>query len=217
MLQARWLQDEAIEAGIDEAGRGCFWGPLYAGAVIWPDEDDWADEIRENIKWIRDSKKLGEKRRLKIADLIKKYSLDFAVGVVESHEINGWGINASNQLAFTRALEGLVRIKPDRILVDGVLRIPDKDGVEQITVVDGDALYIPIAAASILAKTGRDNYVKEWSAEHDDIASRYSLISNKGYGTAAHRAALREHGSTDGHRTKFVRNWVPCEILSQTV
>ena len=215
MLQARWLQDEAIEAGIDEAGRGCFWGPLYAGAVVWPDEDDWVDEIREKIKFIKDSKKLGEKRRQKIADLIKKHALDFAVGAVDADEINGWGVTASNQLAFTRALEGLVRVAPDRILVDGVLRIPDKEGIEQITVVDGDALYIPIAAASILAKTGRDNYVIKWCAEHDDIANRYGLISNKGYGTASHRSALKEYGSTDGHRTKFVRNWIPhtCEIL----
>jgi ribonuclease HII len=215
MLQSRWLQDEAIEAGIDEAGRGCFWGPLYAGAVIWPDEDDWCEEIRENIKWIKDSKKLGEKRRQKMAELIQRNAIDSSVGIVEAHEINGWGVTASNQLAFTRALEGLVHTKPDRILVDGSLRIPDKDNIEQITIIDGDALYIPIAAASILAKTGRDNYVKEWCASLDnvEIANRYGLISNKGYGTASHRAGLKEYGSVEGHRTKFVRNWIPSQTI----
>lgn len=219
-LQTRWLQDEAVEVGIDEAGRGCFWGPLAAGAVVWPDEDDWSSAVRENLKWIRDSKKLTEKRRKAVAQIIRDNAVDSAVGLVSADEINSWGITAANQLAFTRALEGLTRVQPERLLVDGTLRLPDRDGVEQITIVDGDALYLPIAAASILAKTARDDVVVSWceAAENKEAAQRYDLAKSKGYGTARHRAALGEHGAIDGHRTKFVRNWIPkvaaaCEIV----
>lgn len=221
-LQTRWLHDEAVEVGLDEAGRGCFWGPLTAGAVIWPDEDDWSETVRENIKWIRDSKKLTEKRRVATAKIIKEAAVDWAVGEVAAHEINSWGITAANQLAFTRALENLKYVKnPERILVDGTLRIPDRDGVEQITIIDGDALYLPIAAASILAKTARDEAVVAWcGAEENKVAAeRYDLAKNKGYGTGRHRAGLGEHGAIDGHRDKFVRNWIPkapvvCEIVA---
>jgi ribonuclease HII len=205
MLKSRFQEDYAIEVGIDEVGRGCLWGPLVAGAVIWPPETDWTEEIRAVSTKIKDSKKLTEKKRIEIANLIKDYAIDFAVGVVQPQEVDALGMTKSNQTAFHRAIQALT-VEPDRLIIDGILSLPKSDWKgEQYTIIEGDAQYIPVAAASILAKVYRDTWVTDWCKENEDIANRYGLAKGKGYGTAVHRAALQTHGYHELHRRLFLR------------
>lgn len=205
MLKTRFHNDLAIEAGIDEVGRGCLWGPMVTAAVVWLPEEEWTEEIRAIATQIKDSKKMTEKKRNEAAALIKDYAIDFAFGVVEPQEIDEMGMTIANQTAFARAVRGL-SVEPDRLLVDGILPLSnDTWKGEQHTIVEGDAQYIPIAAASIIAKAYRDNWVLDWAKQHKEIADRYGLSSSKGYGTAIHRSALQIHGPHELHRRLFLR------------
>jgi len=204
---------EAIEIGIDEAGRGCFWGPIYAGAVIWAPEEKWTDQHREVAPLINDSKKISEKKRDAIAGAIKACAVDWGVGQVSSSEIDEKGMTWANQECFRRAISACSSgLKPDLLLIDGVLGLPSNDYACKFQCIPGgDGLYLPIAAASILAKVAKDTYVKEWSAaseENKAVASRYDLLKNKGYGTAKHREGLKAHGAHEQHRKQFIRNWI---------
>jgi ribonuclease HII len=212
MLRTRFRSDNAIEAGVDEVGRGCLWGPLVTGAVLWPPEEEWTDEIQVISQKIKDSKKLTEKKRNELASLIKDYAIDYAIGIVEPDEIDKLGMTVSNQTAFARAVKGLT-VEPDRLLVDGIIELSRRDWKgEQHTIVEGDAQYIPIAAASILAKVYRDTWVTEWCKDHTDLATKYGLQTSKGYGTAVHRAALLKHGPHELHRRLFLR-----KILGESI
>lgn len=209
MLKVRFKSDSAIEAGIDEAGRGCLWGPLYASAVIWPPEEEWLEEHREISPFIKDSKKLSAKKRENLADAIKGLAIDYGIGSVSPQEIDSGGMSYANRLAFTRALDQL-SVSPDRILVDGVLplwpnQLTERKIQEQQTIPEGDAQYIPIAAASILAKTTRDAIVAEWVKKEPVLESNYSIGSSKGYGTEKHRRGILEHGKHAEHRNLFLR------------
>jgi ribonuclease HII len=205
MLKSRFKADLHLEAGVDEVGRGCLWGPLVTGAVIWLPEQEWTDEIREVSGQIKDSKKMTEKRRTRLAEHIKACALDTAIGIVEAKEIDEMGMTMANQTAFARAVAGL-SVPPDRLLVDGTIPLLTRDWEgEQHTIVDGDAEYIPIAAASILAKVYRDTWVESWCIENKEVATNYSLVSSKGYGTAAHRNGLLTHGVHSLHRRLFLR------------
>lgn len=205
MLKTRFREDSALEAGIDEVGRGCLWGPLVAVALLWPPESEWTDEIKAIAQQIKDSKKLTEKKRTALASSIKDYAIDFGVGVVEPAEIDTLGMTLANQTAFYRAVQAL-SVEPDRLLIDGIVPIPmTLWRKEQHTIVDGDAEYIPIAAASIVGKDYRDTFVKTWATTNKEIAARYDLASNKGYGTAKHRAAVQHHGVLPDHRRLFLR------------
>jgi len=208
-LQVRHKPDTLIEAGIDEAGRGCLWGPLYAAVVIWPPEDDWLDEHRSLAPQIKDSKKLSAKKRFKLAESIKDLAMDTAIGIVTPEEIDSFGMSYANKLAFQRALDGLL-IPPDRILLDGILSLESevlsrRNIQEQQTIVDGDALYLPIAAASILAKEARDSYVKTCVEKEPSLETNYSIGSSKGYGTEKHRKGILAHGKHTQHRNLFLR------------
>ena len=215
MLKTRFLSDNAIEAGLDEVGRGCLWGPLVTGAVIWPPEEDWTEEIRTLSGQIKDSKKLSEKKRNAIAALIKKYAIAYAIGSVEPHEIDMIGMTRANQTAFARAVKTLT-IKPNRLLVDGIICLSAIDWKEeQHTIIEGDAKYIPIAAASILAKVYRDTWVTEWCNDHSEMAEKYGFLKSKGYGTAVHRAAVVAHGPQDLHRRLFLRKILGDSIYTQ--
>lgn len=203
MLRARHTQDTVIEAGIDEAGRGCLWGPLFAGAVVWPAEEEWSAEVREISTQIKDSKKLSAKRRGALEGAIKEVAVAWAVGRVEAAEIDVIGMTAANRLAFTRAVEGL-SVVPGRLLIDGCIGLPAV-GTEQIVQPEADGTYLAVAAASILAKEGRDRIVREMCAERPELDTRYGLLSSKGYGTAKHRAAIQQYGMDAGHRRLFLR------------
>ncbi len=217
MLKTRYQDDNSIEAGVDEVGRGCLWGPLVTGAVIWLPESEWSEEIRTIAQEIKDSKKLSDKKRKALASKIKEYALDTGIGIVEPEEIDELGMSHSNQTAFARAIANLT-VEPDRLLVDGILPLQAKDwSKEQHTIVDGDAQYISIAAASILAKVYRDTWVEEWCATNKEIAERYGLLSSKGYGTAVHRNGVKQYGPHKLHRRLFLRKILGYEIYSKPI
>ena len=182
-----------LEAGCDEAGRGCLAGAVYAAAVILP--PDYHNEL------LNDSKQLTDARRRALRPIIEQDALAWAVGVVDAEEIDRINILNAAILAMHRALDGL-QLCPECIIVDGnrfkpyvreVLEIP------HTTIVKGDAKYLSIAAASVLAKTYRDDYM---AALHQEYPA-YAWNRNAGYPTAAHRAAIAAHGPTPYHRQSF--------------
>jgi ribonuclease HII len=209
MLKPRHTDDGKLEAGVDEAGRGCLWGPLVAAAVIWPAEVNWTTEVRTLATQVKDSKKVSAKRRAAMEGQIKAAAVGWGLGVVGADEIDRLGMTKANRLAFQRALEGLV-VKPERVVIDGVLGL--ETGVlhvlgirEQKVEAHGDATYLAIAAASILAKEGRDRMVAEAVDANPVLQSSYGILNSKGYGTAVHRAAIQRHGMLEGHRRLFLR------------
>lgn len=206
MLQVRHTQDSLIEVGIDEAGRGPLWGPLYAAAVIWVPEEDMSDEQLALAPFIKDSKKVPAKRRIAIAEQIKNQALAWSVGSVSAEEIDEIGMTRANQLAFERALESL-SIEPERIIIDGCLSIYKAPWsmLPQVVEPEADGRYLPVAAASILAKVEHDEWITQFCELNSNIAERYDLLSSKGYGTARHRAGILEFGPHTLHRRLFLR------------
>lgn len=178
-----------FEAGCDEAGRGCLAGPVFAAAVILP--PDFEHEL------IGDSKKLSESMRYKLRPVIEECAVAWAVGVVTAEEIDRINILNASILAMHRALEKL-NVQPDFILVDGN-RFKPYDKVPYSCEVKGDGRFLSIAAASILAKTYRDDYM----LDIDKDFPQYLWRVNKGYPTKAHREAIREFGITPHHRKSF--------------
>lgn len=180
---------DLIEAGCDEAGRGCLAGSVYAAAVILPKDYD--------NPLLNDSKKLSEKRRKELRDQIVRDAVAWAVGVVTPEEIDRINILNASFLAMHRALDQLT-IRPEAVIVDGNRFKPYHD-LPYTTIVKGDGKYQSIAAASILAKTFRDEYM-------DSIANEYPYYDwqkNKGYPTKAHREGIREHGPSPYHRMSY--------------
>lgn len=208
MLQVRYQKDTVLEAGIDEAGRGCLWGPLFAAAVIWPPEEEMTEDHFSIGAQIKDSKKLSAKKRDLLAASIKDLAIAWGVGQVSAAEIDALGMTKSNQLAFTRALEAL-GTDPERLLIDGTLGIMNMPWsmVEQIVEPEADGKYLPVAAASILAKTGHDEWIKKFVEVNSNLNlhERYDLMKNKGYGTAKHRNGIVQHGCHKEHRQLFLR------------
>lgn len=208
-LTVRYEKDMLLEAGVDEAGRGCLWGSLFAAAVLWPPEEEWLDEHKEIAPQIKDSKKLSSKKRKILVQAIQSLAIDYGIGIVTPEEIDSYGMTIANKLAFQRAIDALT-VVPDRLLLDGILPLEEDTLQErkiqtQVTIVDGDALYLPIAAASILAKEAHDDSVKE-SVEHNpELETKYNLLSCKGYGTEKHRTGILEHGHDEKHRNLFLR------------
>ena len=178
-----------VEAGCDEAGRGCLAGSVFAAAVILP--PDYENEL------LNDSKQLSEKKRYLLRSMIEKDALAWAVGVVTAEEIDKINILNASILAMHRALDAL-SIRPEAIIVDGNRFKPYND-VPHTTIVKGDGKYLSIAAASILAKTYRDDYMKAIAEEFP----QYDWQSNKGYPTKKHRAAIKEYGISPYHRKSF--------------
>lgn len=187
-----------VEAGCDEAGRGCLAGSVFAAAVILP--PDYENEL------LNDSKQLSEKKRYLLRSMIEKDALAWAVGVVTAVEIDKINILNASILAMHRALDAL-SVRPEAIIVDGNRFKPYRD-VPYTTIVKGDGKYLSIAAASILAKTYRDDYMKAIAEEFP----QYDWRSNKGYPTKKHRAAIKEYGISPYHRKSFTL--LPPEELS---
>lgn len=178
-----------IEAGCDEAGRGCLAGDVYAAAVILP--HDFENEL------LNDSKQLTEAQRYKLREVIEKEAVAWSVGIVTAAEIDKINILRASILAMHRAVDKL-KVRPQHLLIDGNKFSP-YPGITHNTVVKGDATYMSIAAASVLAKTYRDDYMLALAREYP----QYGWEGNKGYPTAKHRAAIREHGVTPYHRLSF--------------
>ena len=180
-------------AGIDEVGRGPLAGPVVAGVVILPKNC--------NILYINDSKKLSEKKREELYDIITKEALAFATAVVSPQRIDEVNILNATYEAMREAI-GKLKIKPDILLNDAV-NIPGVD-IKQVPIIKGDAKSISIGAASIIAKVTRDRMM----VEYDKLYPEYDFASNKGYGSAKHIEALKKHGKCPIHRDSFIGNFV---------
>ena len=180
---------EYIEAGCDEAGRGCLAGPVVAGAVILKKDYDFPE--------LNDSKKLTEKKRMELREIIMREALAYGVGIVTAEEIDKINILNASFLAMHRALDKLV-VRPEFLLIDGNRFNPYRD-LKHICIVGGDAKYQSIAAASILAKTTRDMMMVDYDAQFP----MYNWKKNKGYPTLEHKQAIADYGICDLHRKTF--------------
>jgi ribonuclease HII len=250
MLLYRYSDDNKIEIGIDEAGRGSFWGPLMAGAVILPNIDDDEsnggcrcsnNELKELMGEIRDSKKISPKKRERLYYDIIRLIPYHGVGIVQPKEIDEKGITWANQEAFRRALniaidkynkeerqgggvgedgesesedndESCENINQYRLLIDGVLSIPEYDestNHEQNLIIEGDGKYMAIGAASILAKVEHDKWITSYCQENPGCNDKYDLLSSKGYGTKKHRDGIQTYGGHDLHRCIFIKKYLP--------
>ncbi|MCR4601962.1 MAG: ribonuclease HII [Prevotella sp.] len=190
MLQSHYYQG-LVEAGVDEAGRGCLAGPVYAAAVILP--DDYQHPL------LNDSKQLSDHQRRLLREDIQRDAVDWAVGIASNQEIDKINILNASILAMHRALDGL-RTTPQAVIVDGN-RFKPYRSLPYTTIVKGDGKMMAIAAASILAKTYRDDYMIALSKDYP----YYRWEQNKGYPTKAHRDAIRQHGLSPHHRLTFTQ------------
>lgn len=188
MLASHYYEGK-VEAGCDEAGRGCLAGSVYAAAVIFP-------ENYQNEE-LNDSKKLTDKRRKQLREIIQRDAVAWAVGIVTPEEIDKINILNASILAMHRALDQL-KVRPEAVIVDGN-RFKSYQSLPHTTIVKGDGKYLSIAAASILAKTYRDDYMDKLAEEYP----QYDWLSNKGYPTKKHREAIRQYGITPYHRKSF--------------
>ena len=188
-MLAPYLNKKNIEAGCDEAGRGCLAGPVFAAAVILP------KNFKSKI--LTDSKLVDEATRYELRELVKEKSIAWAVAHVKPHEIDRINILNASFLAMHRAIKKL-EVQPNSLLIDGNRFNPYKK-IEHHCIIKGDSKYFSIAAASILAKTYRDDYMKRKAKKFP----QYSWTSNKGYPTIAHRKAIKEFGPTEMHRRSF--------------
>ena len=184
-----YMHENLVEAGCDEAGRGCLAGAVYAAAVILP--VDFKNEL------LNDSKQLTEKQRYALREVVEREALAWAVGVVTPEEIDRINILNASFLAMHRAVDQL-KLRPEHLLIDGN-RFKKYQDVPHTTVVKGDGKYMAIAAASVLAKTYRDDYMNRLAEEYP----QYDWDSNKGYPTKKHREAIRLYGTTPYHRMSY--------------
>ena len=180
---------DLLEAGCDEAGRGCLAGPVVAAAVILKNGSDFTE--------LNDSKQLTEKKRMQLREMVMNEALAYGIGIVTAEEIDKINILNASFLAMHRALDEL-KLQPELLLIDGNRFNPYKK-IKHICVVGGDAKYQSIAAASILAKTTRDLMMEQYDAQFPV----YNWKKNKGYPTVEHKQAIAEHGTTPLHRMTF--------------
>lgn len=180
--------------GIDEAGRGPLAGPVVVASVIMPKDS--------MIEGVNDSKKVSEKKREILYDLITEQAISYSVGIVDQNEIDRVNILNATKAGLTESIRGL-NVKPDIILVDALKGI-DTCGIPYNSIIKGDAKSYSIAAASIIAKVTRDRIMRQW----DKLYPIYGFEKHKGYGTAAHINAIKEHGICPLHRRSFVKNFI---------
>ena len=180
--------------GIDEAGRGPLAGPVVVAAAIMPRDS--------MIEGVNDSKKVSEKKREKLYDLITDEAIAYGVGIIDQKEIDRINILNATKEGLTMAVKEL-NPKPDLIIVDALSKI-DTEGIPYKTIIKGDAKCYSIACASIIAKVTRDRIMRQW----DEVYPQYGFIKHKGYGTAAHISAIKEYGLCPLHRLSFVKNIV---------
>ncbi len=192
----RLYADCALICGIDEAGRGPLAGPVVAGAAILPKD--------LTILYLNDSKKLSEKHREELFLEVKEKAVSWSVGIASPERIDEINILQATYEAMRQAIAGLHAV-PDILLNDAVT-IPGID-IRQIPIIKGDAKSVSIAAASVLAKVTRDHMM----VEYDTLYPEYGFAKHKGYGTAAHIAAIKEFGPTPIHRRTFIKNFLPKE------
>lgn len=190
MLESYHTHDLLLECGCDEAGRGCLAGDVYAAAVVWPKE--------LNHPLLKDSKKLNASQRKGLREFIEENALSFSVATASVEEIGQINILKASILAMHRAIDGL-SLQPGRLLIDGNRFSPHPSNIPHHCIIKGDNRYCSIAAASILAKTYRDEYMEQLAL----LYPHYGWEVNKGYPTAEHRAAIAQYGVTPLHRPGF--------------
>ena len=198
---AKFRNENCLEAGIDEAGRGPLFGRVYVGAAILPPDDSF------NHSLMRDSKKLSARKRLIAYDYIRDYAIDWSTFYHEATIIDEKNIFHATYDAMHKCLDKL-NVKPEHILVDGnYFPIYYRDDYIPFTcITKGDNTYTSIAAASILAKVERDKYIEKLCIENPELDTKYGFKSNKGYGTKQHMEGIKIHGITQWHRKSFA----PC-------
>ena len=202
----QYLNEFKIEVGIDEAGRGCLFGPVCVAAVVWLDEDP-NPELE-----IKDSKKCSEKKRQLLKEYIEENAIAWSVQFINHNDIDKYNILKATMIGMHKCIDEIRKqLEIDTILVDGdKFDIYMDDNFEYINhecVINGDNTYKSIAAASILAKTHRDTYINKLVKQNSHL-EKYGLDKNKGYGTKIHMEALKKYGPVEGHRISFK----PCQI-----
>ena len=185
----QYLNKGVVEAGCDEAGRGCLAGPVFAAAVILP--PSFSNDL------LNDSKKLTERQRYELRPIIEREAIAWAVGTVDNREIDRINILRASIEAMHRAIR-LLKVRPEALLIDGNRFYPFED-IPHTTIVKGDGKMMSIAAASVLAKTYRDDFMTQIDQEFP----QYNWRVNKGYPTKDHRTAIAQHGATKYHRMSF--------------
>ena len=190
--------DNKYEIAIDEAGRGPFFGPVFAGAVILGD----IDTDNDICKIINDSKKLSKKKRVICEEWIKENVLDYGVGFATAEEIDELNILQATKLAMNRAIENINYENKELLVIDGV-RWENQFDIESVSIIKGDATYFNIACASILAKEAHDRFIEELCDKNPELNTRYDLLKNMGYGTKKHIEGIKEYGLSDYHRKTF--------------
>ena len=201
----QYLDETKIEVGIDEAGRGCLFGPVCVAAVIWPPTDP-SPELE-----IKDSKKISEKKRLQLKQYIEENAIAWSVQFISHDEIDELNILNATMKGMHQCVDDIRKqLDIDTILVDGnhfkAYTDENLDYINHECVIGGDDKFKSIAAASILAKTHRDNYILNLS-KHNSELELYGIPKNKGYGTKIHMEALQHYGPIEGHR----RSFKPCQ------
>jgi ribonuclease HII len=211
--------DSSIEVGVDEAGRGCLWGPLYAAAVLLSEnQEEWPVEFVKIVDSIKDSKLISPKKRKVLYNVLKTCGIVYGIGSVSANEVDSLGATKANQLAFRRAIDNISSEKRVKIhiLIDGCLGLrEEKEGETWATIVDGDAKYLSIATASIFAKESHDSWLETWCSKHKDVAEMYDLASCKGYGTLKHRNGVKQHGLHEEHRRLYCRKLIPGLVVNR--
>jgi ribonuclease HII len=205
--ELRYLEDDAIEVGVDEAGRGALFGRMYVGAVVLPIDLDCFFDNGAALKEIKDSKKLTPRKRDILYDYVIDCAVDYTTAWCSNKQIDEQNVLQADLNTMHAALEKLI-VPVQRVLVDGDCWKPwtTNPEAEVFKVINGDARFLPIAAASILAKVERDRWVCEMCDEHPEWDTQYGLRSNKGYGAKVHMDGIKTHGSTELHRMSFA----PC-------
>ena len=201
----QYLDETKVELGIDEAGRGCLFGPVCVAAVIWPKQDPLFND--KEPPEIKDSKKVSEKKRLILKDYIEQNAVAWSVQFLSHEEIDKTNILKATMMGMHRCIDDIRKqMTIDTILVDGnhfqAYTDENLDCIDHECVIGGDDKYKSIAAASILAKTHRDNYILELSKTNENL-EKYGIPKNKGYGTKQHMDALKQLGPIEGHRRSF--------------
>ena len=201
----QYLDETKIEVGLDEAGRGCLFGPVTVGAVVWPSNDPLHNDMPSPI--IKDSKKLSEKKRLLLKDYIEENAIAWSVQFISHEEIDKTNILKATMTGMHQCVDDIRKqLEIDTILVDGdkfnAYTDENLDYINHECIIKGDNTYKSIAAASILAKTHRDNYIYDLVKNRPDL-EKYALHKNKGYGTKIHMDAVKKYGPIEGHRLSF--------------
>lgn len=195
--------ENMLEASLDEAGLGCIAGPAVAAAVIWPHPESFDEEHRKELEMLNDSKKLTKKKRDQLKEFVEHYAISYAVEFVDVDLIDEINIYHARFKAMHNAINKL-DLKPERLVIDGNKFTPFIDSetdeeIPHVCIIKGDGIYQGIAAASILAKTYRDEHMENLHKEYP----MYGWDKNKGYGTASHYASVKEHGPSEHHRKSF--------------